>query len=77
MLHPITVAATPSRGPRKMQVTNMITGARLMDERGGGRGMARIVVTAIRAARMEVNATVFVFVGFMVESGIGFPQVSI
>ena len=43
-----------------MHTVNMITGAKLMVERGGGKGIAIIVVTAISAAITPVNDNLFV-----------------
>ncbi len=57
--HPIAVDVTPAVGPRRMLTANMIMGAKLMVESGGGNGMAIIVVTAINAAMTPVNATFF------------------
>jgi hypothetical protein len=46
----------PADGPRRMLVMNMAIGAKVIVESGGGIGMAIIVVTAIKAAMIDVKA---------------------
>jgi hypothetical protein len=43
-----------------MLVANIIIGAKVMVESGGGIGIAVIVITAIRADMTDVRATIFV-----------------
>jgi hypothetical protein len=57
MADPIAAETNPPDGPRRMLATNMIIGAKVMVESGGGIGMAIIVVTAINAVMTDVRAT--------------------
>jgi hypothetical protein len=57
---PIAADANPADGPKRMLVTNMIIGAKVMVEIGGGTGMAVAVNTAIKADMTDVKATLFV-----------------
>ena len=59
MAQPIAVDVTPTVEPRRMLTVNMIMGAKLIVDSGGGRGIAIIVVTAINAAITPVNAAFF------------------
>ena len=53
---PMAAEINPADGPRRMLVMNMAIGAKVIVESGGGIGMAIIVVTAIKAAMIDVKA---------------------
>jgi len=59
MAHPMAVAVAPILEPSRMLTANIITGAKLTVESGGGSGMAIMVVTAIKADITAVRATFF------------------
>jgi hypothetical protein len=59
MLHPMAVAVTPIDHPKRMVMTKIMIGAKLMVERGGGKGIAIMVVTAINADIIPVKDAFF------------------
>jgi hypothetical protein len=58
MAEPMAAEINPTEGPRRMLVMNMAIGAKVIVESGGGIGIAIIVVTAIKAAIIDVKATI-------------------
>jgi hypothetical protein len=55
----MAVAVTPIDHPKRMVMTKIMIGAKLMVERGGGKGIAIMVVTAIRADIIPVKDAFF------------------
>lgn len=58
MPEPIADATKVGKAPRSIPVTNITMGAKVRVESGGGIGIAVIVVTAIKAAIIDVAASV-------------------
>jgi len=54
---PIAVAISPIQGPIRMAVMKMAMGAKVIVDKGGGIGIAIIVVTAIKADITAVKAS--------------------
>jgi hypothetical protein len=58
MADPMAAETNPDDGPRRMLVTNMMIGANVIVESGGGKGIAVAVITAVNAVITDVKARI-------------------